>query len=143
MSIWRSGLGFASLSYMAIGTDAVDELEHLCRLWRANFPKSTFFAGPARLSARHLVPATVAQPNGLFAAAPLAMGRRADGYSARHAPVAAGCFIALAATLSALPIRPLQHHKRGASSQRARCEGAQKRRSLPLLVGATTAKLSS
>ncbi len=38
-------LGFASLSYMAIGTDAVEELEHLCRHVAREFPKSTFFAG--------------------------------------------------------------------------------------------------
>jgi amino acid transporter len=38
-------LGFASLSYMAIGTDAVEELEHLCRHVARELPKSTFFAG--------------------------------------------------------------------------------------------------
>ena len=38
-------LGLASSSYMAIGTDAVDELEHLCRHVAREFPKATFFAG--------------------------------------------------------------------------------------------------
>lgn len=38
-------LGFASLSYMAIGTDPVDELERLCKHVSRDFPKSTFFAG--------------------------------------------------------------------------------------------------
>jgi amino acid transporter len=38
-------LRIASRSYMAIGTDAVEELEHLCRYVAREFPKSTFFAG--------------------------------------------------------------------------------------------------
>jgi len=38
-------LNFASTSYMAIGTDVVDELEHLCRVVHRDFPKSVVFAG--------------------------------------------------------------------------------------------------
>jgi hypothetical protein len=38
-------LGFASLSYMSIGTDAVEELERLCRHVHRDFPRATFFAG--------------------------------------------------------------------------------------------------
>jgi amino acid transporter len=38
-------LGLASISYMAIGTDPVDELESLCQHVSREFPKSTFFAG--------------------------------------------------------------------------------------------------
>jgi amino acid transporter len=38
-------LGFPSISYMAIGTDVVDELEQLCRVVHRDFPKSVVFAG--------------------------------------------------------------------------------------------------
>ncbi len=38
-------LGLPSASYMAIGTDAVDELEHLCLAIAKQFPKAVFFAG--------------------------------------------------------------------------------------------------
>lgn len=38
-------LNFPSTSYMAIGTDVVDELEHLCRVVHRDFPKSVVFAG--------------------------------------------------------------------------------------------------
>jgi amino acid transporter len=38
-------LGFPSTSYMAIGTDVVDELEQLCRVIHRDFPKSVVFAG--------------------------------------------------------------------------------------------------
>ena len=38
-------LGFPATSYMAIGTDVVDELEHLCRVVHRDFPKSVVFAG--------------------------------------------------------------------------------------------------
>jgi len=38
-------LGTPSTSYMAIGTDAVDELEHLCLAIAKQFPKVVFFAG--------------------------------------------------------------------------------------------------
>jgi len=38
-------LGFPSTSYMAIGTDVVDELEQLCRVVHRDFPKSVVFAG--------------------------------------------------------------------------------------------------
>jgi amino acid transporter len=38
-------LDFPATSYMAIGTDVVDELEHLCRVVYADFPKSVVFAG--------------------------------------------------------------------------------------------------
>ncbi|HEY2414383.1 MAG TPA: APC family permease [Pirellulaceae bacterium] len=38
-------LSFPSTSYMAIGTDVVDELEHLCRVVHRDFPKSVVFAG--------------------------------------------------------------------------------------------------
>ena len=38
-------LGMPATSYMAIGTDAVDELEHLCLSIAKQFPKVIFFAG--------------------------------------------------------------------------------------------------
>lgn len=38
-------LGMPSMSFMAIGTDAVDELEHLCLAIAKQFPKVVFFAG--------------------------------------------------------------------------------------------------
>lgn len=38
-------LGMPSASYMTIGTDAVDDLERLCREVAQKFPKATFFAG--------------------------------------------------------------------------------------------------
>lgn len=38
-------LGMPSVSYMRIGTDAVDELEELCLEVVQDFPKATFFAG--------------------------------------------------------------------------------------------------
>src|SRR5207244_4063102 len=38
-------LGMPSTSFMAIGTDAVDELEHLCLAVARKFPKAIFFAG--------------------------------------------------------------------------------------------------
>jgi amino acid transporter len=38
-------LGMPSSSFMAIGTDAVDELEHLCLEIAKRFPKVVFFAG--------------------------------------------------------------------------------------------------
>ena len=38
-------LGLPSTSYMTIGTDAVDELEHLCLAIAKQFPKVVFFAG--------------------------------------------------------------------------------------------------
>jgi amino acid transporter len=38
-------LGLPSTSFMAIGTDPVDELEHLCMDVYQRFPKSTIFAG--------------------------------------------------------------------------------------------------
>jgi hypothetical protein len=38
-------LGMPASSYMAIGTDAVDELEHLCLTIAKKFPKVVFFAG--------------------------------------------------------------------------------------------------
>jgi hypothetical protein len=38
-------LNFPSTSYMAIGTDVVDELEHLCRVVHRDFPRSVVFAG--------------------------------------------------------------------------------------------------
>jgi amino acid transporter len=38
-------LGFPSTSYMAIGTDVVDELEQLCRVVYREYPKSVVFAG--------------------------------------------------------------------------------------------------
>jgi amino acid transporter len=38
-------LGYPSTSYMAIGTDVVDELEQLCRVVYRDFPKSVVFAG--------------------------------------------------------------------------------------------------
>lgn len=38
-------LNFRSTSYMAIGTDVVDELEQLCRVVHRDFPKSVVFAG--------------------------------------------------------------------------------------------------
>ena len=77
----RSGqrLGMPSTSFMAIGTDAVDELEQLCLDVVKRFPKSTFFAGQLVFSRDTLVPPAAPQPDGLFAAAPPAMGRRPDG----------------------------------------------------------------
>jgi amino acid transporter len=39
------GLGMPATSYMAIGTDAVDELERVCLEVSQEFPKSTVFAG--------------------------------------------------------------------------------------------------
>ena len=38
-------LGMPAMSYMSIGTDAVDELEQVCLRVAHDFPKSTFFAG--------------------------------------------------------------------------------------------------
>jgi len=38
-------LGFQATSYMAIGTDVVDELAHLCRVVAKDFPKAVFFTG--------------------------------------------------------------------------------------------------
>jgi len=38
-------LGMPSSSFLAVGTDAVDELEHTCLEIARKFPKSTFFAG--------------------------------------------------------------------------------------------------
>jgi hypothetical protein len=38
-------LGFPSTSFMAIGTDPVEELEHLCIDVYRRFPKATVFAG--------------------------------------------------------------------------------------------------
>ena len=38
-------LGMPSTSFMAIGTDAVDELEHLCLAIAKQYPKIVFFAG--------------------------------------------------------------------------------------------------
>lgn len=38
-------LGFPSTSYMAVGTDVVDELEQLCRVVHQEFPRSVVFAG--------------------------------------------------------------------------------------------------
>lgn len=38
-------LGMPSLSFLSIGTDAVDELEHACLEIARKYPKSTFFAG--------------------------------------------------------------------------------------------------
>jgi amino acid transporter len=38
-------LGFPSTSYIAMGTDVVDELEQLCRVVYRDFPKSVVFAG--------------------------------------------------------------------------------------------------
>jgi hypothetical protein len=38
-------LGFPSTSYMAVGTDVVDELEQLCRVVHRDFPKAVVFAG--------------------------------------------------------------------------------------------------
>jgi amino acid transporter len=38
-------LGFPSTSYIAMGTDVVDELEQLCRVVHRDFPKSVVFAG--------------------------------------------------------------------------------------------------
>jgi amino acid transporter len=38
-------LAMPSTSYMAIGTDAVEELEHLCLAIAKQFPKAVFFAG--------------------------------------------------------------------------------------------------
>lgn len=38
-------LGIPSISYLSVGTDAVDELEHACLEIAHKFPKATFFAG--------------------------------------------------------------------------------------------------
>ncbi len=38
-------LGMPAVGYMTIGTDPVDELEHLCVTVKKRFPKATFFAG--------------------------------------------------------------------------------------------------
>jgi amino acid transporter len=38
-------LGFPSTSYIAMGTDVVDELEQLCRVVHRDFPRSVVFAG--------------------------------------------------------------------------------------------------
>jgi len=38
-------LSFSSISYMAFGTDVVDELERLCRVVHRDFPKAVVFAG--------------------------------------------------------------------------------------------------
>jgi hypothetical protein len=38
-------LGLAATSYYGVGTDAVDELEHLCVAVNKKFPKTIFFAG--------------------------------------------------------------------------------------------------
>ena len=38
-------LGFPSTSFMSIGTDAVEQLENLCREVHAKFPKGIIFAG--------------------------------------------------------------------------------------------------
>ncbi len=38
-------LGMPSISYLSIGTDAVDELEHACLEIARKYPKATFFAG--------------------------------------------------------------------------------------------------
>jgi amino acid transporter len=38
-------MGFPATSYMAVGTDVVDELEQLCRVAHRDFPKSLVFAG--------------------------------------------------------------------------------------------------
>ncbi len=38
-------LGMPSISYLSVGTDAVDELEHACLEIARKFPKATFFAG--------------------------------------------------------------------------------------------------
>jgi amino acid transporter len=38
-------LGLPATSYLSIGTDAVDELEHLCLTVAKQFPKAIFFAG--------------------------------------------------------------------------------------------------
>ncbi len=38
-------LGMSSTAFMSIGTDAVDELEHLCREVKQQFPNVVFFAG--------------------------------------------------------------------------------------------------
>lgn len=38
-------LGMQSTAFMSIGTDAVDELEHLCREVKQQFPNVVFFAG--------------------------------------------------------------------------------------------------
>ena len=40
-----NGLGMPATSYLSIGTDAVDELEHLCLVISKQFPKVIFFAG--------------------------------------------------------------------------------------------------
>ena len=38
-------LGMPAVGYMSIGTDPVDELEHLCVAVKKRFPRCTFFAG--------------------------------------------------------------------------------------------------
>jgi hypothetical protein len=38
-------LGMPAVSYSAVGTDAVDELEKLCLRVSQDFPRATFFAG--------------------------------------------------------------------------------------------------
>ncbi|HEX3725495.1 MAG TPA: APC family permease, partial [Pirellulales bacterium] len=38
-------LGMPAVGYMTIGTDPVDELEHLCVAVKKRFPRATFFAG--------------------------------------------------------------------------------------------------
>ena len=43
-------LGYASISYLAIGTDPVDELERLCLDVHKRLPRSTFFAGQLSFS---------------------------------------------------------------------------------------------
>ena len=44
-SIWPAGWGFPSTSYMAIGTDVVDELEQLCRVGASRLSQAVVFAG--------------------------------------------------------------------------------------------------
>ena len=38
-------MGLAATSFMGVGTDAVEELERLCREVKRRFPKAVFFAG--------------------------------------------------------------------------------------------------
>jgi hypothetical protein len=38
-------LGFSSTSYMALGTDVVDELERICRIVHRDYPQAVVFAG--------------------------------------------------------------------------------------------------
>ena len=78
-------LGFPATSYMAIGTDVVDELEQLCRVVHRDFPKSVVFAGQLVFQRETWYGAS-AQPNRLLAAAAVAVGRRADGHSADTRP---------------------------------------------------------